>query len=59
MKEPRLVQDYPRDILEGMDKAEEFIGCGLQASPGESGRDEGQVDSLLRRGESRSYLADG
>jgi uncharacterized protein with HEPN domain len=26
MKEPRLVQDYLRDILEAMDKAEEFIG---------------------------------
>ncbi len=26
MKEPRLAQDYLRDILEAMDKAEEFIG---------------------------------
>lgn len=26
MKEPRLVQDYLLDILEAMDKAEEFIG---------------------------------
>ncbi len=25
MKEPRLVQDYLRDILEAMDKAEKFI----------------------------------
>jgi uncharacterized protein with HEPN domain len=25
MKEPRFVQDYLRDILEAMDKAEEFI----------------------------------
>ncbi len=27
MKEPRLVQDYLRDILDAMDKAEEFIGA--------------------------------
>lgn len=26
MKEPRLVQDYLRDILEAMDKAEGFVG---------------------------------
>lgn len=26
MKDPRLVQDYLRDILEAMDKAEDFIG---------------------------------
>jgi uncharacterized protein with HEPN domain len=26
MKDPRLVQDYLRDILDAMDKAEEFIG---------------------------------
>jgi uncharacterized protein with HEPN domain len=26
MKEPHLVQDYLRDILEAMDKAEEFVG---------------------------------
>jgi uncharacterized protein with HEPN domain len=27
MKEPQLVQDYLQDILEAMDKAEEFVGA--------------------------------
>jgi uncharacterized protein with HEPN domain len=33
MKEPQLVQDYLQDILEAMDKAEEFVGEAAKKIP--------------------------